>query len=181
MRNFITRRGDNNLATCYQYAVQDGNRCKALNIKFYEKIIDLISREGSLPVGSRIAKIVGATPNKDGIHRRVRESLRTGLTRVEVSVCATAFTKYDSRNMLAGKSGCRKIQTFIDKLIANCLNHKSTVSRIYRKLDVPLLLTTLSDSKHNILAVGQGQSWMLNARSVDFQHVIGTRIMYGYD
>ena len=70
---------------------------------------------------------------------------------------------------------------FHRKLIANCLNHNSTVSRIYRKLDVPLLLTTLSDSKHNILAVGQGQSWMLNARSVDFQHVIGTRIMYGYD
>ena len=38
-------------------------------------------------------------------------------------------------------------------------------------MDVPLLLTALSDSKHNILAVGPGQSWMLNALS----------FVYGYD
>ena len=48
-------------------------------------------------------------------------------------------------------------------------------------MDLPLLLTALSESKHNVLAVGQGQSWMLNAHSVDKQHVVGTRIMYGYD
>ena len=117
MRNFITRRGDNNLATCYQYAVQDGDRCKVLNIKFYEKIIDLISREGSLPVGSRVSKIIGSTPIKDALHHKVRESLRTGLTRVEVSLCAAAFTKYDPKSMLAGPSGCKKMHTFIDQLI----------------------------------------------------------------
>ena len=154
MRNFITRRGDNNLATCYQYAVQDGDRCKVLNVKFYEKIIDLISREGSLPVGSRVSKIIGTTPIKDALHHKVRESLRTGLTRVEVSVCTAAFTKYDPKSMLAGASGCKKMQTFIDQLISNVLNHKSTLSLAYRKMDVPRLLTALSDSKHNILAVG---------------------------
>ena len=127
MRNFTTRRGDNNLATCYQYAVQDGDRCKVLNVKFYEKIIDLISREGSLPVGSRIAKIVGATPNKDGLHRRVSESLRTGLTRVEVSVCPAAFTEYDPKSALHGQMGCNKIQAFLDHLVSNVMNHESTL------------------------------------------------------
>ena len=82
---------------------------------------------------------------------------------------------------LRGRSGCKKIQSFIDKLISSVLNDKSTVSRVYRKMDVPRLLTALCDSKHNILAVGQGQSWMLNALSVDKQHVVGTRIMYGYE
>ena len=154
MSNSTTCRGDNNLATCYQYAVQDGDRCKVLNVKFYEKIIDLISREGSLPVGSRVSKIVGSTPIKDALHHKVRESLRTGLTRVEVSVCTSAFTKYDPKSMLAGPSGCRKMQTFIDQLISNVLNHKNTLSLAYRKMDVPRLLTALSDSKHNILAVG---------------------------
>ena len=154
MHDFTTRRGDNNLATCYQYAVQDGDRCKVLNVKFYEKIIDLMSREGLLPVGSRISKIVGSTQVKDAFHHRVRESLRTGLTRPEVSVCTAAFTKYDPKSMLAGPSGCKKMQTFIDQIISNVLNHKNTLSLAYRKMDVPRLLTALSDSKHNILAVG---------------------------
>ena len=55
---------------------------------------------------------------------------------------------------LRGRSGCKKIQSFIDKLISSVLNDKSTVSHVYRKMDVPKLLTALSDSKHNILAVG---------------------------
>ena len=134
--------------------MQDGDRCRVLNIKFYEKIIDLVSREATHPVGSRISKIVGATTNKDALHHRVRQSLRTGLTRVEVSVCPAAFTKYDPRNALHGQMGCNKIQAFIDQLISNVLNHKTTLGQTYRKMDVPRLLTALSDSKHNILAVG---------------------------
>ena len=92
--DLTTRRGDNNLETCYQYAVQDSYGCKVLNVKFYDKMLDLVSREGSHPVGSRIATIVGATKTKDAFTHRVRQSLRTGLTRVEVSMCAAALAKY---------------------------------------------------------------------------------------
>ena len=39
-------RGDNNLETCFQYAVLDVENDKLLNIKFYDKTLDLISRDG---------------------------------------------------------------------------------------------------------------------------------------
>ena len=38
--------GDNILPTCFQYAVKDSEGNKVLTVKIYDKIIDLISREG---------------------------------------------------------------------------------------------------------------------------------------
>ena len=55
------RRGDNIRSTCYQYAVFDGVGCKVLVIKFYDKILDLIGREATHMVSSRIATIVGSS------------------------------------------------------------------------------------------------------------------------
>ena len=53
-------RGDNNLDTCYQYAVIDKEKDKLLNIKVYEKTLDLISRDGIQMVGSRLGNILGS-------------------------------------------------------------------------------------------------------------------------
>ena len=120
-------RGNNNLDTCYQYAVQDSLGCKVLNIKFYDKIIDLVSREATHPVGSRIATIVGASNSKDAFHHEIRECLRTGMTRVEVSVCPAAFAMYDPKLMLHGYSGYKKMQGLVDLLISNVLNNTTTL------------------------------------------------------
>jgi hypothetical protein len=47
-------RGNNNLDTCYQYAVLDEKKDKLLNIKVYDKTLDLIGRDGTQMVGSRL-------------------------------------------------------------------------------------------------------------------------------
>lgn len=52
-------RGDNNLDTCYQYAVLDEEKDKLLNVKVYEKTLDLIGRDGLQMVGSRLGNILG--------------------------------------------------------------------------------------------------------------------------
>ena len=41
------RKGDNNLATCLQYAVLDANDLKILQVKIYDKIMDLVGRDGT--------------------------------------------------------------------------------------------------------------------------------------
>ena len=87
-------RGDNIRSTCYQYAVQDDWGCKVMVVKFYDKTVDLICREATHPVGSRIATIMGQTGHKDVFKDRIRDCLRTGMTRVEVSVCPAAFNMY---------------------------------------------------------------------------------------
>ena len=64
-------RGDNNLSTCYQYAVTDATGCKVLGIKFYDKMIDLIGREATHLVGSRVSTIVGSCRSKDTFSQRL--------------------------------------------------------------------------------------------------------------
>lgn len=39
-------KGDNFLPTCFQYAVKDADGDRLLNVKVYDKILDLCSREG---------------------------------------------------------------------------------------------------------------------------------------
>ena len=55
------RRGDNIRSTCYQYAVSDRAGCKLLVVRFYDKMLDLIGREATHTVSSRIATIVGSS------------------------------------------------------------------------------------------------------------------------
>ena len=40
-------KNSNTLSTCYQYEVKDENNDKMLNLKIYDKIMDLVSREGT--------------------------------------------------------------------------------------------------------------------------------------
>lgn len=52
--------GDNRLDTCFQYQVKDPCGNKLMNIKIYDKSLDLCSREGISMIGSRINKALGA-------------------------------------------------------------------------------------------------------------------------
>ena len=80
-------RGQNILDTCYQYHVQNSRNKRILNIKFYDKIMDLISREDLHTIGSRCAKIVGAKGSLDAFDLKVKDARYFGLTRVEISIC----------------------------------------------------------------------------------------------
>ena len=46
--------GSNNLATCFQFEIINKEGEKILTIKFYDKILDLIGRNGYQVVGSRV-------------------------------------------------------------------------------------------------------------------------------
>ena len=64
-------RGDNIMSTCYQYAVVDTDRDKILNIKVYDKLLDLMSREATHMVGSRAKTILGCEYKLDAFNRRL--------------------------------------------------------------------------------------------------------------
>ena len=88
-------RGENNLSTCYQYAVADNTGCKVLGIKFYDKMMDLIGREATHLVGSRVSTIVGSCRSKDEFNQRLCQTQLTGLTRLEVSIYPDAEDRYN--------------------------------------------------------------------------------------
>ena len=87
-------RGDNNLSTCYQYTVTGAAGCKVLGIKFYDKMMDLIGREATHLVGSRVSTIVGSCRSKDAFSQRLCQAQFTGLTRLEVSIYLDAEGRY---------------------------------------------------------------------------------------
>ena len=86
MSKFSVKSGGGRLQTCFKYDVVDSETRRAITIKFYDKILDLVGREGCLPVGSRLSTILGAK-TKLGSMREVYCVAQTkGITRLEVSV-----------------------------------------------------------------------------------------------
>ena len=55
----VVRTGDNNLHSCLQYRILDVDGVELLNIKFYDKIMDLVGRDGYSQVSSRLHTILG--------------------------------------------------------------------------------------------------------------------------
>ena len=79
-------KGDNCLSTCYQFKVADKHHDKLLTVKVYDKVIDLLSRDGSTTVGCQARAIVGAKRSQSLFNKRLTDARKTGLTRLEVSI-----------------------------------------------------------------------------------------------
>ena len=108
--------GSNNRDTCYQYAVFDGRDSKLLVVKFYDKVIDLISREATHIVSSRIATIVGSQRTVDAFNYKLRHAKFTGLTRLEVSICLGAMQRYSPTQASVKTLWHQEMQAAMDSL-----------------------------------------------------------------
>lgn len=89
------RHGNNILSTCAQYEVLDSDRLKLLTIKAYDKVLDLLSREGPMKFGSRAATVVGSRRDPNSFCSKVANAGRSGLTRLEVSIHTPALLNYN--------------------------------------------------------------------------------------
>ena len=86
--------GENNLDSCKQFQIKDGEHCKIMIVKFYDKLLDLVAREGTHQVGSRMATVLGSSHKLSVFNKRLSSSQYTGLSRLEVSICEEALMKY---------------------------------------------------------------------------------------
>ena len=84
-------RGSNNFDTCYQYEILDECNGKMLNIKVYDKTLDLIGRDGMQMVGSKLSNILGCKGHYNTFIKRVCQAQNSGLTRLELSICRSAL------------------------------------------------------------------------------------------
>ena len=91
IEGFHVTRGSNNLDSCYQYEILDEANDKILNIKFYDKTLDLIGRDGMQMVGSKLSHILGCKGQYDSFIKRVCQTSSSGLTRLEMSICRSAL------------------------------------------------------------------------------------------
>ena len=63
--------GDNNLDSCFQYYVKRERGAGLLKVKLYDKMLDLVARDGSNLVGSRLKAALGAKDHLSMFERRV--------------------------------------------------------------------------------------------------------------
>ena len=79
-------RGDNNLKTSFQYNIIGQAQRHVMTVKFYDKVLDLIGREGCKCVSSRCSHILCSRRVANSVEQSMRLAQYTGLTRVEVSI-----------------------------------------------------------------------------------------------
>ena len=60
-----------------------------MNIKVYDKILDLVGRDGASIVGSRVREILGCKPQLNSFNKRIRQAKNHGMTRLEISLSQT--------------------------------------------------------------------------------------------
>ena len=70
----------------------DGDRL--LVVKLYDKLLDLIARDGSHIVGSRINTILGSKQQLSTFDSRIRKAQLFGMMRIEISICHAAMKKF---------------------------------------------------------------------------------------
>ena len=89
--NLKVVRGHNILDTCYQYHVKNDRNVRILNVKIYDKMIDMLSREDCHTIGTRTSNIIGSKHHLDSFDIKLRDARFSGMTRLEVSICQGAF------------------------------------------------------------------------------------------
>ena len=62
------------MSTSYQFVVEDDERNKLLTVKIYDKVLDLISREASKTVGSRMSMIIGSKNKLGELEKSIRKA-----------------------------------------------------------------------------------------------------------
>ena len=119
--------GSNNLDTCYQYTVLSEGNDKLLNIKMYDKTLDLIGRDGTQMVGSRLSQILGCRGQYNTFIKRVCRAQSSGLTRLEISICRSALQKFKPWQASVKTLWHEKTQAALDTIVENVLHNKTVL------------------------------------------------------
>jgi hypothetical protein len=152
---------------------------RILNVKFYDKFMDLISREDQHTIGSRIRKIVGAKGSLDLYDLRVKGARYYGLTRVEISICEAAFEDCSPLHASVKTTFHEKIQTALTYIVDEVLNYKDNLEMTYRRMNVPRLLAEIGRVSFVSLLIGRENCWLVNAKTHNPRRFVGTRLAIG--
>ena len=108
-----------------------------MTIKIYDKTLDLMGRDGSRPVGSRFATILGSRMTPGLMEQSMKLARFTGLTRVEVSLHLDQEGDMTLSSAHARLRWHVMIPAMIKLIIERALNHWAVIDLAYRALNMP--------------------------------------------
>lgn len=147
--NFLSRerfeglrvvKGQNNLSTCFQYKVKNSCEKHLLTVKIYDKMVDLVVRDGALTVGSRINNILGSKYTLSIFEKRLCQAQYTGMTRIEISICQAAIQDYGLPWAHFSRFFNQRMQAAMEYLVSTVLNHRQSLTLTYRRLPIYRLM-----------------------------------------
>ena len=137
----------NNLLTCYQYSIKastgKANRQDVLNIKVYDKVIDLVSREYRRRIGCRANEALGCKRVLNAFNKKLGNAKYKGITRVEVSVYPNV-SDYNPYVASLSTDWHKKIQAALYHICQEVLNETTVKAMCLRHLNVEKLIGNLS-------------------------------------
>ena len=139
--------GKNNLDTCYQYCIKTNtgkaNRQDVLNIKIYDKVLDLVSREYRRQIGCRANEFLGCKRILNALNKRLGNAKFKGITRVEVSVYPNVgdYNPYVAQLSTAWH---KRIQAALHHICQDVLNETAVKAMCLRHINVEKLIGNLS-------------------------------------
>lgn len=108
------------------------------------------------------------------------EAGRTGLTRLEVSICPGYFKLHEDTLQRMKALWHKRVQSFLNMFVKDVLNDQKLMSKLYRRLSVPDLLGRLRCCKVNLLLIGRENSWLVNTKTTHNHHFVGTKQAVGF-
>lgn len=172
-------KGSNLFESCFQYEVRDSQGSKLLNIKAYDKILDLVGREATFIVSSRLSTILSSGSQPGAFEKLIRKNQNQGMTRLELSIHRDSIERYNPWSRTIRKTWDQKICNAMDKLLQSVLNHRKAQNLLSWSVSVSSVISRLTRTENNILAVGRRHSWIINAGTGHKYHFIGTRAVAG--
>ena len=97
------------------------------------------------------------------------------MTRLELSIHEASFEKYDIIRPSFKTLWHKRVIAALEALVQNFLNDEQTIEHCYRQVHIPRLLSLISRTKVNILAIGKKTCWMVNATTPHNRHFVGTQ------
>ena len=155
--------------------MHDDENIKILTVKVYDKIVDLVSRDGTCMLGSKINQVISSKNQLTELNARLSRAENTGLTRLEISIHGSALFNYDSVAPSIRTVWPKQVQLALNHLVDVFMNDELVLFHAYRKLNVPMLLGAIGTTPRNILAIGKRQSYLLNACTPLERFVVGTK------
>jgi len=170
----IVKLGSNNLDTCYQFDICGESRRKAATIKMYDKIQDLVARDGSGLVGSRCDLMLGAKRSVNAFQKKIRSCQHRGMMRIELSIfidrkfCVRFANPHVARNLPTS------IKNLIWKIRGFVLNVDPVRSMVLKRVSIECLMAEMGAIQTNYLIVGDQLAWLVVASNWHRNFYVGT-------
>lgn len=150
-----------------------------MTIKVYDKFLELVGRDGTQMVGSRIRKVIGAQEEPDALLSKIRNTQTSGMTRLEISYRFSKNTNQTFGLPCMISSFYSKAKVLLNEIVSHVLNDLEVLKNVYKRINIQRLTNVLSNLNyksipHNFLVIGQTTVWLIVASTCHKKHFVGT-------